>query len=287
MSGQIGHFRFPTDDDSAENAPLAPRTDPPAPPVGDNGARPANKISPLRSKLSGASPTTWGWTSTAGFCCALLALSVSPYYGREVIGAGPAEDCRNVTDSALHRRCVDKATGYLAHTHLYWNAWRSWFSWPAIVLFLIVAAVVAFKAVFGKSEKVVLSRQVRLALVLADLLFLVSFFHIPHDNAGRAWGLWLSLIVVIAINIGVLLATTEVGEWIAEHWPERAKKTTANPEPPPQSNVPQQTDYRPTPQAMPPGHRHPNWPPPSDQQQAGLQRFPTSGQPQFPPNEQR
>jgi hypothetical protein len=149
-------------------------------------------------------------------------------------------------------------------------------------LFLVVAAVVAFKAVFSKSEKVVLSRQVRLALLLADLLFLVSIFHIPHDNAGRSWGLWLSLICVIAINVGILLATTEVGEWIAEHWPKRAKQQPVMAtERPQQQHLPQQADYRPTPQAMPPGHRQPSWPP-----QAG-QQAPPMGQQQFPPSDRR
>jgi hypothetical protein len=213
-------------------------------------------------------------------------LGVAPYWARTPVHRSIEDTCKGVRGTPYYSACIAQARGRQERAaNLHWNAWGSWFSWPAIVLFLIVAAVVAFKAVFSKSEKVVLSRQVRLALVLADLLFLVSVFHIPHDNAGRAWGLWLSLVCVIAINVGILLATTHVGEWIADHWPERVKSAATAPapgiEPTRRPDLSRQSDYRPTPQAVPPGQRQPSWPP-----QVG-QQSPPMGQQHFPPTDQR
>jgi hypothetical protein len=209
-------------------------------------------------------------------------LSFLPYYGLSLTSRGPAEDCRNVQNPQLHQRCVDKAVGLQTHAHLHWNAWGSFFSWPAIVLLLAVAVVVGFKAIFAKSDKVILSRHTRLGLLIGDALFLIAIVHIPHDNAGRAWALWLSLVCVLALNVGVLLATTNAGEWVVEHWPNRSARSTdpaatvqaATPHgwPAPTAPFPSNqggpstsgqgtaTDYRPTPQAAPPGQRPAAWP---------------------------
>ena len=146
-------------------------------------------------------------------------------------------------------------------------------------------------AVFSKSRKVLLNRQARLALLLGDALFLVAIVHVPHDNAGRAWALWLSLVCVVVLNIGILLAMTDAGEWVAEHWPRRAKAGQSQPpgttptSPPPGWRPPTQAypanqgfevDYRPTPRATPPGQRpaDPAWPQPGG---LGEQGFPRSG----------
>lgn len=271
MPGQIGHFRFPDEDDNdVVDRPLqTQRVDPevrPAPPSTQPQPRSA--------------PRPYPELICAGGALLTLFFSFAPYYGTAERAQTIPAACGRLRSTDL-QRCIEENSQqqkYVANLH--WNAWGSWLSWPAIVLFLIVAAVVAFKAVFSKSEKVVLSRQVRLGLLLADLLFLVSVFHVPHDNAGRSWGLWLSLICVIAINVGVLLATTEVGEWVAEHWPQRAEPS-APVTPPPTPAAGHQADYRPTPQAMPPGHRQPNWPPPAGQQ------APPLGHQHFPPSDPR
>jgi hypothetical protein len=206
---------------------------------------------------------------------------------------GPDEDCRNVKNRVLYQRCLDKAVGGQRHANYHWNAWGSYWSWVPILLLLVVAIVVGFKAVFSKSRKVLLNRQARLALFFGDALFLVAIIHIPHDNAGRAWALWLSLVCVIILNIGVLLAMTDAGVWVAEHWPRRTKAATQSTgippttptSPPPGWRPPAQAypanqgfevDYRPTPQATPPGQRPPDpaWPQAGS---VGDRGFPNSG----------
>lgn len=277
MSGQIGHFRFPEDDDASAGpdyaAESAVRPDSQGFPEPNFEGAKVDTLS-VPARLTGI-----GALMIGGFVAILAVLSVAPYWARTPVRRSIEATCQGVRGTPYYDACVAQARGRQARAaHLHWNAWGSWLSWPAIVLFLIIAAVIAFKAVFSKSEKVVLSRQVKLGLVLADLLFLVSVFHIPHDNAGRAWGLWLSLVCVIGINVGILLSTTEVGEWIAERWPKRVKLAVP-PTPAQRPGTPQHADYRPTPQAMPPGHRQPNWPPP-----AGQQQVPSN---QFPPNDLR
>lgn len=283
MSGQVGHFRFP--DPSGDETNVESQTSPlRGPGVGGEALQAANQesigTSPAANNSQSSRRSLVLPGGLVGFMLLLLLVSFAPHYGSEHVPQSVSSACGSLHGSD-YETCKHETLGdSQATAGLHWNAWGSWLSWPAIVLFLIVAAVVAFKAVFSKSEKVVLSRQVRLGLLLADLLFLVSVFHVPHDNAGRSWGLWLSLTCVIAINVGILLATTEAGEWIAEHWPQRAKPSAPT-VPLPTPTAGQQADYRPTPQAMPPGHRQPNWPPPAGQQ------APPLGQQHFPPSDPR
>lgn len=279
MSRQIGHFRFPDASDESnvhDQAVHSSDTDHPSNSVQAPGKQPIDTAD--RDPQPSSRRALHVSAVVLGLVLVLLLVSFSPYYGSDQLPQSVSDACRSLHGSD-YQTCKHETLGDTkASSGLHWNAWGSWLSWPAIVLFLIIAAVIAFKAVFSKSEKVVLSRQVKLGLVLADLLFLVSVFHIPHDNAGRAWGLWLSLVCVIGINVGILLSTTEVGEWIAERWPKRVKLAVP-PTPAQRPGTPQHADYRPTPQAMPPGHRQPNWPPP-----AGQQQVPSN---QFPPNDLR
>jgi hypothetical protein len=209
-------------------------------------------------------------------------LSFGRYYGLTQHGQTIAEACQNLQSTDLTRCLEENSQQEHLASQISWNAWGSFFSWPAIVLLLAVAVVIGFKAIFAKSDKVVLSRHTRLGLLIGDALFLIAIVHIPHDNAGRAWALWLSLVCVLALNVGVLLATTNAGEWVVEHWPNRSARSTdpaatvqaATPHgwPAPTAPFPSNqggpstsgqgtaTDYRPTPQAAPPGQRPAAWP---------------------------
>jgi len=220
MAGQIGHFKFP-EPGSATGAQ-------PGPVVPDFGTQPP-RIGPAATSIAPATDSFWRRLSAGAFgalvstvgVLLLLILSFAPYYSDNQQPQSVKDACSSLTGTD-YRTCVHETLGDQRGTvAIDWNAWGSWFSWPAVLLFLLVAIVVGFKAAFSKSDKVALAKRARLALYVADALFLFSLFHIPHDNAGRSWGLWLSLVCVIAINIGILLATTEVGEWIAEHWPRR------------------------------------------------------------------
>jgi hypothetical protein len=122
-----------------------------------------------------------------------------------------------------------------------------------VVLLLIAGVAVGLKALFFRSPRVVLNRFIRLALLLGDALFLVALIHIPHNNIpdghpGRAWALWLSLLCVVALNIGVLLASTDIGDRVAEIWSRRKKSVPASapgqpstPPGPPPVAMPRQT----------------------------------------------
>jgi hypothetical protein len=230
---------------------------------------------------------------------ALAALfSLLPFYGSADKPASVNSTCAPFAGTARYGLCVRKHRGVaLRSLDLHWNAWGSFFSWIPVLLLVAAGVAIGFKAIFFKSDKVVLNKSIRLALIFGDVLFLVAIVHIPHDNAGRSWGLWLSLLCVIALNLGALLATTTAGEWVAERWSRRQSPAAAGgpsqPAPPPTgppvampaqalrqtnpypANQGFQVDYRPGPQQVP-QQREPEqtgWPQqPPPRSQAGPQQ---------------
>jgi hypothetical protein len=88
------------------------------------------------------------------------------------------------------------------------NAWRSGTALFSAILFLLAAG-----AFLAKALKVIPAPKVPLelvalgAVVLGDLFFLIAFFSVPAGFFGisRGWGLWIDLVVAIAITAGAVL----------------------------------------------------------------------------------
>lgn len=299
MTGQIGHFRFPEPDrdgDQVEPAEPDPRTGRAS---GQSAAKRVRRLPVLRSIKT---PKQLGVALAVGTALLLAILSFQSFYGLTIPGGGPSQDCAGITNPKADPRCVHKGLGYEGAAHFYWNAWGSYFSWIPVLLLLMAGVAVGLKALFFRSPRVALNRFMRLALLFGDALFLVALLHIPHNNIpdghpGRAWALWLSLICVIALNSGVLLASTDIGERVAERWSRRQSPAAAQSQPatppatPPVAMPPQtprqtnpypanqgfQVDYRPGPQQVP-QQREPEqtgWPQQPPQQSGG---FPTQGE---------
>jgi hypothetical protein len=88
------------------------------------------------------------------------------------------------------------------------NAWRSGTAVFSAILFLLAAGVFVAKALkVIPAPKVPLELAALAAVVLGDLFFLIAFFSVPAGFFGisRGWGLWIDLVVVIAINVGAVL----------------------------------------------------------------------------------
>ncbi len=88
------------------------------------------------------------------------------------------------------------------------DAWHSGTAVLSAILFLLAAG-----AFLAKALKVIPAPKVPLelvalgAVVLGDLFFLIAFFSVPAGFFGisRGWGLWIDLVVVIAITAGAVL----------------------------------------------------------------------------------
>ena len=88
------------------------------------------------------------------------------------------------------------------------NAWHSGTALLSAVLFLLAAGVFLAKALkVIPAPKVPLELAALGAVALGDLFFLIAFVSFPAGLFGfaRGWGLWLDLVVVIAINVGAVL----------------------------------------------------------------------------------
>ena len=76
------------------------------------------------------------------------------------------------------------------------------------ILFLLAAGVFLAKALkVIPAPKVPLEMVALGAVVLGDLFFLIAFFSVPAGFFGisRGWGLWIDLVVAIAITAGAVL----------------------------------------------------------------------------------
>lgn len=88
------------------------------------------------------------------------------------------------------------------------NAWRSGTALFSAILFLAAAGVFLAKALkVIPAPKVPLELVALGAVVLGDLFFLIAFFSVPAGFFGisRGWGLWIDLVIVIAITAGAVL----------------------------------------------------------------------------------
>src|SRR5882757_1965933 len=154
MAGQIGHFKFP-EPGSATGAQ-------PGPVVPDFGTQPP-RIGPAATSIAPATVSFWRRLSAGAFgalistvgVLLLLILSFGPYYRDDRRRQSISDACGNLRGTD-YKTCAEENSQLGSGTHLHWNAWASWLSWPALLLFLLVAIVVGFKAIFSKSDKVAL-----------------------------------------------------------------------------------------------------------------------------------
>ena len=88
------------------------------------------------------------------------------------------------------------------------NAWDRGPATFSVLLFLLVAGVFLVMALQVIPEPKVPLEVIALgAVVLGDILFLVSLISVPPAITGlsRGWGLWVALVLVVVINVGTVL----------------------------------------------------------------------------------
>jgi hypothetical protein len=91
------------------------------------------------------------------------------------------------------------------------NAWHRASSEWSVIIFGLVTVAFGGKALRVVPRKIQLE-IIALGLVFAgDLFFLFAFFNGVASPISRGFGLWMDLLVVIAINVGAVLQFLKVG----------------------------------------------------------------------------
>lgn len=214
--------------------------------------------------------------------------SLSPYYRADTNTGSVAQNCGRITDPRLHKICVHETLGSQSTAVSYhWNGWHRLISWPPIVLFLLLALVVAAKGLAARPNKVRLGTKALGLVIVADVLFLIAFYDMPNSYMGRAWGIWVSLILVLFITAGALLTFVDLRPLAdkaltsaarGDHQPTAAQRVPGYPPPgqPPTAVPP--SGYLPTSSRRPPGCQPATVQPPPEYQAPPNHHAPPSHQ---------
>ena len=142
------------------------------------------------------------------------------------------------------------------------NAWDRGTGTLSVIIFLLVAAAFAVKALRVVPPRIPLEIIALGLVVTADIFFLVAFLDVPDPaDFSRGWGLWIALAAVLVITAGAVLEFMKVGGvGAAQHGLSSLQQRAAggqggNPQqqPPPPRGYPQQP---------PPPRGYPQQPPP-------------------------
>lgn len=87
-------------------------------------------------------------------------------------------------------------------------AWDRGIAWFSVILFVLVGLAYVTKALKVVPANVPLELMALVVTALGDLFFLISFFKL--DGTARGWALYLSLLVVVALNVGAVLEFRKV-----------------------------------------------------------------------------
>jgi hypothetical protein len=161
---------------------------------------------------------------------------------------------------AIHVWFCDPSLGVPCQVNL--NAWDRGSATCSVIIFLFVALAFVAKALKLVRPTFPLEVIALAAILLGDVLFLTAFFTTP-DGLSRGWGLWIDLVVLLAINLGGVIQFIRVGGAGSigrglSTMQQRASGPSGSPPPgpyPPQPNPPQ-GGYPPHPPQQP-GHGGP------------------------------
>jgi hypothetical protein len=89
------------------------------------------------------------------------------------------------------------------------NAWDRGPAIVSVILFLFVAIVFLVKALQVLPAAVPIELIALGTVLLADIFFLIAFF--STEGASHGWGLWIALVLWLAINVGAVLQFIKAG----------------------------------------------------------------------------
>jgi hypothetical protein len=147
------------------------------------------------------------------------------------------------------------------------NAWDRGIAFFTVILFLFVAIAFLIKALQVLPPAVPIELIALGAVLLADIFFLIAF--LSTQGLSRGWGMWIALVLWLAINVGAVLQFVKVGGFASVQRGISKMQQQSSPPPGqaqpggypqqgyPQQGYPQQGYPAAPPQAQPGGYPQP------------------------------
>lgn len=150
-----------------------------------------------------------------------------PFYETHVGTGSSTRSCASLRGTPLYGVCVDRIEGRSRRAaDFHWSAWHRFATWIPVLLMCVVILIFVAKALGAQPRKRRLASTALIFVALANAAFFWGLTHMPAGAETRGFGMYMSLVFLVLVDVGALLAFVNVDGIVAARAREREKRIT-------------------------------------------------------------